>query len=620
MISINYNRDDIESRRLINSSCATTKDVKDDNSGGIYDRITDCMGALVGTATGAASIPLHLFPGAVKGLNEALSSQKGEKSEAAFHNALIVQNLLLGAGAGMAGGGLPGSIGGAMSSSALTWLLEKKAEKTKAYETMIETIENKVDRVVSEHPPKNAPAVIGNATEGALIGAWEAGRTGARIGYQIGFDATKSVGRGVKWAAEKVGHAAERTVGDAVTGLAGGIYEAGKGIIGDAFNAGAGPAEIRNPERKGLRRLVGAIVGAPLGVISLAVNTVSGSLSGAITGLTHEGTGLNGFLQKACTVIGETVVGGAAGTAVGGPAGALIGGMGGMLHAVLTNRSDASEKIVARTDEKVLKAVGDNDPEAYFIKRTVKDSIEGSITGGAYGAAEGFRKGVDSGAGIVSGLVEGVKGFTGSVAGAYEQEIPADKSETTEKVGFFRTLASLPVNMLKVAAGTVAGTFDSALSMVDGAVQGVSIALKDKVKASAGYHELVLSAGSVLIAGAAGLAIGGTLLPAVAGSAVALCGAGLIHKLNKKTGASERAAEGITRAVLHAQQDNSYLNKSCEKKNIYETFRDGVEGAATGAGAGVREGFREGYSIGSGFVNGVIETIKDCGSRLIYQA
>ncbi|MGV8123800.1 MAG: hypothetical protein AB2L14_28970 [Candidatus Xenobiia bacterium LiM19] len=602
----------INTRTMKDASVAKKKETNQEEPEGLFDRFTDGVGALAGTITGAASIPLHVIPGAVKGASEALTSHKGLRNATPFHGTFVLQNLMLGVGAGIAYAGVVGAVTGAAASSALTMVLEKKAEKTNSYEKMIETIENKVDRINAEHPGENAITVIANTTEGTLIGAYEAAKTGARVGFDLGFGTVKSIGNAVEWVSKKVLHAAERTVGDTIAGLAEGVYETGKGIVKNMFNQ----AEPMNPERKGLRRLVGGVFGTPLGLASMAASAASGTITGGFTGLAHEGSGLNLFVQKACSILGCAAAGGAAGTVVGGPAGTLIGGIGGALYGALTQYSDASEKIAGNTEKKVLNATGDNDQNAYFMKKTVKDFTEGTLTGGVYSGAGGFGKGIDSGAGILSGLVDGAKGFAGALAGNYEKEETLPPPESSTKKGFLKKIASLPVNLLKATAGTIVGTCDSAMSMIDGAIQGSSLALSGKEKASSGFRELVIGTGTVLAAGAAAFVIGGGLLPAMAGGIAATCGAALIHKINEKTGAAEKTADGLTSAVRHSLADNSYLNKADEKKNVYELFRDGTECALTGAGAGIREGFREGYNMGSGFVDGAINTISDLGGRL----
>jgi hypothetical protein len=599
------------------------KDIKEagqDGSKSLFDHFTDGLGTIAGVVTGSASIPFHVIPGAVKGAHEALAAEKGQKNDIPFQGTFVTQNYLLGAGAGIAAAGVFGCLGGTALSALATWMLEKKAEKSNTYEKMVETIENKVDGMTGAHPGGSSATLIGNATEGALIGAFEGARTGAKVGYSIGFDATKSAGKAVEWAGKKVEYAAERTIGDSVAGVAEGAWEAGKGLAKSALGPHEGPVEAKNPERKGLRRLLGAVLGAPLGAVSMATSALSGLLSGGITGISHEASGINHLAQDACSTLGFIGAGSAAGMAAGGPAGAFLGGLGGALYAHLSHRSDAPEKIVRSTSQKVLKAVSDNDPDAYFMKRITRDFTEGTIVGGFHNAAGGFRKGVDSGAGIVSGLFEGTKCFAGAVGGSYETDGSAPTPQKAERKGLIRGLASLPGNLLKAAAGSVTGAASSAMAMIDGSVQGTAIALRAKEKASSAMHERVLSAGAILAAGAAGFALGGAVLPAVAGGIVAACGAGLIHKLNGKTGASKKAVEGITSAIRHAQKDNSYMNVAGQKHTIYEVFRDGVQGSMTGAGAGIREGFREGYSLGSGFMDGVFNTVKDLGKHLSMKA
>jgi len=157
-----------------------------------------------------------------------------------------------------------------------------------------------------------------------------------------------------------------------------------------------------------------------------------------------------------------------------------------------------------------------------------------------------------------------IAGLAGALAGNYEKEETLPPPESSTKKGFLKKMASLPVNLLKATAGTIVGTYDSAMSMIDGAIQGSSLALSGKEKVSSGFHELVLGTGTVLAAGAAAFVIGGGLLPAMAGGIAATCGAALIHKINEKTGAAEKTADALTSAVRHSLADNSYLNKAVE--------------------------------------------------------
>lgn len=569
---------------------------------GLFDYVTDVVGGAAGVVTGTASMALHIVPGVVSGAHEALADVKGQRNGTPFHGTLATQNALLGLGAGIAAEGVFGGLGGVAVGTAATYILEGKAEKTNAYEKMIERIENKVGWVYSADPSITVDKVI----EGTIIGGVEAVKTGAQVGYAVGFDAVKAGGEVAKAVGRKVEWAAERTVGDAVVGVAKGTCEAGKDIVLDAMGQGEKPAEILNPERTGLRRAVGALVGAPLGLANIVTSATSGPLMGAFTGLGHEGGGMNLLLQDSVTLLGFTGAGAGVGGAVAGVPGAVVGGVTGLLYATLVNKSDANEQIAHDTAAKVIKAVDDNDPQAYFVERTMHDLTEGTLTGTVFNSIEGYKKGVDTGAGIVAGLVDGTRGFMGAVAGNY-----LDPSATPAS-----TDAGLARKALRGAVGTVTGTVGSAMSLVDGVIQGSSIALDSQAKASASFHEGLYSATAMTAAGAAGYVLGGGIGQALAGVLVAAAGARLVHKMNERTGASQKVADGITSAVRHAQQDNSYLNQANHKKNVYEVFRDTVEGTMTAGGAGIREGFGEGYDLGSGFVDGVFNSVRDVSRRM----
>lgn len=577
---------------------------------GFFDVITDVVGAGVGTVTGAGSMALHIIPGAAKGIREAFTPEKGKRDDFPFQSMFITQNFLLGTGVAIAAAGVFGSLGGVVVSWALTNALEKKAEKTGAYEKMIESIETRVDHAVKDIGDEGSQGVR-KAVQGACIGAGVAAKTGAKVGFDVGNDAVKATAEVVRKAARKVEYLAERTVGDAITGVCGGIGDAA-GNIKEGILAGEGqPAEPVNPERTGSRNALGEAVGAPIALANLAISSASGILMGAVTGLSHESTNLNVLVQKSLCGLGYVAAGASAGAALGGTYGAILGGIGGALFGKVTNHSDAAERIVRSTEWRILKGAADNNPDDYFVKRTLKDFTEGTLTGAAFNAAGGFEKGLDSGAGIVSGMVEGARGFAGALAGKYETggKEGTDTQESTG-TGASGSAASFPRKLMRTAAGNFSGATISALTMLDGAIQGPAVALNMKEQASAGVHEGVLSTCAMVAAGAAGLIIGRGMAPMTVGMLMAFAGTRLIHRLNKRTGAAEKVSKGMTSAVRYAQKDNSYMNNPGERKNVYESFRDCVEGGMTAAGAGAREGYHEGYDLGAGLVDGLFDGVK----------
>jgi hypothetical protein len=96
----------------------------------------------------------------------------------------------------------------------------------------------------------------------------------------------------------------------------------------------------------------------------------------------------------------------------------------------------------------------------------------------------------------------------------------------------------------------------------------------------------------------------------------------ILNRVEKKSGADQEIAQGLTDAVNYAKQDNTYTNQSdsehgVSKKNVYEGLRDGIEGLATGTAAGMREGFKAGFAGGKGAVDGVIDGTKGIISGII---
>jgi hypothetical protein len=176
---------------------------------GIPGRVIE---GIAGTAVAVVSTPLHVIPGAVKGLCEGVSDSKGNKETSPFVGTLFAQNIAAGAGVGFAVGGPMGAaIGGGIglvASGFLSWF----GEKTDAYDNMIAKVETKVDKAVEDNKGTKTEVAFQSATEGGIIG----GVVGAQAGWQIGFETGKGVVSGVVGVAE---------------GVAEGIYEVGKNIL-----------------------------------------------------------------------------------------------------------------------------------------------------------------------------------------------------------------------------------------------------------------------------------------------------------------------------------------------------------------------------------------------------
>lgn len=172
------------------------------------------IGTAIGVATGAVSAPLHVIPGAVKGMKEGVAEYKGEGTKASFSLTLWAQNLALGAGAGFMIGGPIGAFIGGAGSLIFTGFLSYMGEKTDAYDNMISTVERDVDKAVADNEGSKMKVAVQNLTEGAIIG----GGSAAKVGWKVGYETGKGVTEGVFGAVE---------------GLAEGIYGAGKSIIED---------------------------------------------------------------------------------------------------------------------------------------------------------------------------------------------------------------------------------------------------------------------------------------------------------------------------------------------------------------------------------------------------
>jgi len=172
------------------------------------------LGAAMGGVTAVANAPLHIIPGAVKGIQEGLTSDKGEGSSGLFHLTMWAQNLALGVGAGMiigAGGWVPLLIG-AGAAALFTGTSEFIGERSDAYDNMIEHVEGKVDKAIEDNEGNKTKVMVQNAVEGSIIGGGAAFKSGGKIGYQAGKGIVEGVLGGVE-------------------GVVEGVWEAGKGII-----------------------------------------------------------------------------------------------------------------------------------------------------------------------------------------------------------------------------------------------------------------------------------------------------------------------------------------------------------------------------------------------------
>jgi len=575
---------------------------------GAFDEITDAVGSCVGFATGVVAGAFHVLPGVVKGVSEALAEEKGTKNAFPFQFAFYTQNAVAATvGCGVIGavtgvGADIGFLAGVAGYFPANATLVNKAEKLHAYDQMIETVEAEVATIFETDKTVTLDKVI----ESGVIGAAKCAEAGGKVGFAVGFDATRSVGEGVKYVGRKAEWVVERAIEDPIAGTLEGIYEAGKDVIREVRVGGGLPQEPRNAERTGVREVLGAVVGTPFAVAGMAASAVAGPFVGAFTGVFKEGGQPNGLIQEASTTLTCIGAGAAAGAAALGPIGATVGGIGGLLYARLIHRSNASDQVSGRTAERVLNAVADNDETHRSLRRGAQRLVEGTLTGTVFNAAEGASKGLDSGAGLVSGLIDGAVSFCGSVGGNYVQDVPAEKP--ADGAGIFR-------KMLRGAAGIVMGTVGSALSTVDGVLRGSGLTLDAEATASASFHEGLFTSTALIAAGTAGFVLAGGWLPAMLGVALTAGGARLVHNVNERTGAAQKVADGITQAVRHSLADNSYVNAPEEKKNVYEVVRDSTEGTMAAAGAGLREGFGEGYTVGSEIVDGVLNATRDLTQR-----
>ena len=170
------------------------------------------LGTVGGAVVGVANAPLHILPGAVKGIQEGLTSEKGEGTHGLFHFAMWTQNLALGAGAGFMMGGPMGAAIGGVGAAIFTGVSSFVGERSDAYDGMIKDVEANVDKAVEDNTGNKTKVMVQNAVEGSIIGGGAAFKSGGKVGYQAG----KGIVEGVMGGFE---------------GVVEGLYEAGKSII-----------------------------------------------------------------------------------------------------------------------------------------------------------------------------------------------------------------------------------------------------------------------------------------------------------------------------------------------------------------------------------------------------
>lgn len=169
---------------------------------------------IAGAAVGVVSSPLHVLPGAAKGMYEGVTKDKDENM-APFHITMFAQNVGIAATAGfMLGGPLTAGLaaGGALLFTGLTtWM----GHKTEVYDKLSQKIENKVDNALQDNQGSKTETAFQNATEGLIIGGAVSGKSGFSVGYDSGSGA---VSGGV----------------DVVEGIMEGVYQTGKNAVNKA--------------------------------------------------------------------------------------------------------------------------------------------------------------------------------------------------------------------------------------------------------------------------------------------------------------------------------------------------------------------------------------------------
>jgi len=357
------------------------------------------------------------------------------------------------------------------------------------------------------------------------------------------------------------------------------------------------------------------VLGSPVGLVSTAANAVGGFFGGGVAGVKGRESSAEGPLA---------VMSGAAYVAMGATAGAMtpmpivggiIGGVVGLAVAILSGASGSMEKIGEHVGAKAKAATSDNEPSESKVKDTTLNFTEGAIVGTIHGGVQGLKTGTSYGAGIVSGVIEGTKGFVGALAGTYEDN--EAKKQTAENVSLgkkvLNAIISVPRKITRVVVGAATGLAGATLGVIDGAIEGTVVGASSDEKADESPHRFIRTSQLVLAGAGGGFMVGGALGAGI-GAASGLIGGLVLNRITKHTGSDEKWADGVTKAVKHAQSGNVYKNEPDEygdrDKTVYETFRDGIEGTMTGVGAGTRESFKESYQVGKGVVDGVFDAGK----------
>ncbi|MCD4783238.1 MAG: hypothetical protein K8T10_05320 [Candidatus Eremiobacteraeota bacterium] len=167
--------------------------------------------AAAGTVVGVATTPLHVIPGAVKGMHEGVTEYKGEGEQGSFHVAMFAQNMIAGASVGFLVGGVLGAFIGGGAGLALSGITTYIGGKSEAYDKMTDDMEAKIGKALEDNKGTKTEVAFQNATEGSIIGS----ATGLKTGWKVGYESGKGIVSGV--------------VG-AVEGIAEGVYEVGKNI------------------------------------------------------------------------------------------------------------------------------------------------------------------------------------------------------------------------------------------------------------------------------------------------------------------------------------------------------------------------------------------------------
>ncbi|MCD4784583.1 MAG: hypothetical protein K8T10_12250 [Candidatus Eremiobacteraeota bacterium] len=363
------------------------------------------------------------------------------------------------------------------------------------------------------------------------------------------------------------------------------------------------------------RKMFEKVIGSPLGVVTSAANTVGGLVGGGVAGVTAEADEAEGP-HIISSGVAYVAMGATTGAIIGTPViGGIVGGVVGLIFAIVAGTSGSMEKISEKVGEAAQKVVSDNEPTESKIKDASRDFTEGGLTGMGIGTVEGFKEGTRYGAGIVSGVIEGTKGVVSSALGKYEE--PAEPKPEVEKTGLGKKVLSAVLGAPRFILGKTVGLAGAVAGMgiesVDGAIQGTMVGVDNDERADKSFHAVLMRINTALAGAGTGFALGGPI-----GGAIGL-GSGLvlghiIRRVEKKTGADKEITKNLTSAVRYAQKDNVYEKELDEygdqEKNVYETFRDGVEGMMTGTSAGAREGFKGGYNAGKGVVDGVFDGVK----------